>query len=106
MTSEEVRKILKDPRKQLKIAALSYVSLSEQEFFVVWLRYFAELTQEKAAERLPKLYEESLKIKPEKAIQEYSIPPSSLQRIEYRAIEKCRKAWDGVYLVKWMLKTQ
>lgn len=106
MTADDVRKVLRDPRKPAKIAALSYVSLSEQEFYVIWLRYFNELTQEKAAERLPKLYEESLKIEPEQAQREYNIPTSSLQRIEYRAIEKCRKAWDGIPFVRWILKTQ
>lgn len=106
MTADDVRKVLRDPRKPVKIAALSYVSLSEQEFYIIWLRYFDELTQEKAAERLPKLYEESLKIDAERAQREYNIPARSLQRIERRAIEKCRKAWDGVLFVKWILKTQ
>lgn len=104
MTTADVKRVLKDPRKVFKLTALSYVSLTEKESDVIMLRYFSGLTQEKAAERLPTLYEKRLNISPEKAIQEYSISPNGLQKVEYRALEKCRIAWSDNTFVKDMLK--
>lgn len=62
------------------------------------------LTQEKAAERLPKVYEKRLGISEEKAIQEYSLSTNGLQKIEKKALEKCAETWESLILAKELLK--
>lgn len=104
MTRDDVRKILKCPRKAWKLAALSYVSLGELELDVIYLRYFLLLTQERAADRIPRIYADRLGIPLENAIAEYSLSTVGLQKIEYRALEKCQEAWDGNILIKWILE--
>lgn len=105
MTTDDVRRVLKTSFMPYKIALLSYVSLGELEFDVIYLRYFLLLTQEKAVERLPYIYSERLKIPLETAMSEYSISLTGLQKIEYRAIDKCRKAWCKLIFVQELLTT-
>lgn len=104
MTLTDARRVLKDPRKMIKVVALSYVSLGELETDVIYLRYFLQLTQEKAAERLPVIYRDRLGIPLEDAIAEYSMSVNGLQKIEKRALEKCCVAWDKLAFVRELLK--
>lgn len=104
MNVRDARKVLKDPRKLLKIIALSYVSLGELEADVIYLRYFLQLTQERAAERVPLLYQERLGLSREDAVEQYSLSVNGLQKIENRALEKCCKAWDRIVFIQDMVK--
>lgn len=104
MTKEEVKKVLQSPNKELKLLALSYVSLGELEFDVIYLRYFKLLTQERAAERLPNMYAEDLGIPVEKAREKYSISTRSLQKVENRALDKFADVWGKIRAVQEILK--
>lgn len=104
MTVDEVREFLKRPNKVFKLAALSYVSLGELEADIIYLRYFMSLTQEKTAERLPKVYEERLGISEEEAIQQYTFSTNGIQKIEKRALEKCAEVWSSIVMIKEILK--
>lgn len=104
MTTDEARRVLKDPRRVIKLTALSYVSLGELESDVIYLRYFLQLTQEKAAERLPMIYKDRLGITLEDAIAEYGLSTNGLQKIEKRALDKCCIAWDKLAFIREILK--
>lgn len=106
MTTEEVRTFLRGPNRVLKSIALSYVALGELESMVIYLRYDLLLTQERALDRLPKLYAERLGITEERAAQEYGVSFKGFQKIERRALEKCAEAWSNLAFVKEVLKRE
>ena len=85
MTSDEVKKVLKIPYKPLALAALSYVNLTDTELNLLILRHMRGHTQEETAEEL-----------------DFSV--NGLQKREYAAIEKCRKAWEKLVFIDEILK--
>lgn len=85
MTTEEVKKVLKSPYKPLVLASLSYVNLTDRELNLLILRYMRGHTQEETAEEL-------------------CSSVNGLQKWEYVAVEKCRKAWDKLIFVHEILK--
>lgn len=104
MTTDDARRFLKDPRMIIKLTALSYVSLSELETDIIYLRYFLQLTQERAVERIPLVYSERLGISREDAAYQYGLSVTGLQKIEKRALDKCCVAWDKLTFVREILK--
>ena len=84
MTTEEARRVLHSPYKPLVLAALSYVNLTDQEQNVLILRHMRGHTQEQVAEEI-----------------RYSV--NGLQKVEYKALDKCAKAWTGLCFVRELL---
>lgn len=85
MTTDEVKRVLRCPYKPLVLTALSYVNLTDRELNLLILRHMRGHTQEEAAEEL------------------YS-SVNGLQKWEYAALEKCRKAWEKLIFVQEILK--
>lgn len=85
MTTEEARRVLHSPYRVLVLTALTFVNLSDQEQNVLILRHMRGHTQEKVAEEI-----------------NYSV--NGLQKVEYKALEKCAKAWSGLCFVKELLR--
>lgn len=85
MTADEAKSVLHSAFKPLVLAALSYVNLQDKELDVLILRHMRGKTQEKIAE-------------------EMGCSVNGLQKIEYRAIEKCCEVWDKLYFVQEMLR--
>lgn len=86
MTTQDVKTILKTPYKPLALAALSYVNLTDREVNVLILRHMRGHTQEEAAE-------------------EMFCTVNGLQKWEYAALEKCRRAWEKLAFAQEILKT-
>lgn len=85
MTTQEVKAVLKSPHKPLVLAALSYVNLTDRELDLLILRHMRGHTQEDAAEELG-----------------YTV--NAVQKWEYAALEKCRKAWEHLIFIQEILK--
>lgn len=86
MTNDDVKRILKTPYKPLALAALSYVNLTDRELNLLILRHMRGHTQEETAEEL-------------------CSSVNGLQKWEYAALEKCRKAWENLLFVQEILNT-
>ena len=90
MTAEtkraEAKMILQSPHKGLVLTALSYVNLTDQEFDVLILRHMRGQTQEVVAEKL-------------------HYTTNGLQKIEYKALDKCYEVWKNMLFVREILKT-
>lgn len=86
MSTDDVRCVLKTPYKPLALAALSYVNLTDRELDILIMRHMRGHTQEQVAEQL-----------------NYSV--NGLQKQEYAALEKCRKAWENLVFIKEILTT-
>lgn len=85
MTTDEAKAVLRSPYKPLALAALSYVNLTDRELNLLILRHMRGHTQEETAEEL-------------------CSSVNGLQKWEYTALEKCRKAWDGLVFIQEILK--
>lgn len=85
MTTDDVKQVLKSPHKPLVLAALSYVNLTDRECNLLILRHMRGHTQEETAEEL-------------------YCTVNGLQKWEYVALEKCRKAWDKLIFIQEILK--
>lgn len=85
MTTDDVKRVLKCPYKPLALAALSYVNLTDRELNLLILRHMRGHTQEETAEEL-------------------CSSVNGLQKWEYAALEKCRKAWENLIFVQEILK--
>lgn len=86
MTTDDVKKVLKSSYKPLVLAALSYVNLTDRECNVLILRHMRGHTQEETAEEL-------------------YCTVNGLQKWEYAALEKCRRAWENLIFVHEILKS-
>lgn len=84
MTTDDVRRVLKSPHKPLALCALSYVNLTDRELNLLILRHMRGHTQEETAEETG-----------------YSV--AGIQKQEYAALEKCRKAWEKLIFVQELL---
>lgn len=85
MTTDDVKQVLKSPHKPLVLAALSYVNLTDRECNLLILRHMRGHTQEETAEEL-------------------YCTVNGLQKWEYAALEKCRKAWDKLIFIQEIFK--
>lgn len=85
MTNDDVRRVLHSPYKPLVLAALSYVNLTDRECNLLILRHMRGHTQEEVAEETG-----------------YSV--NGLQKQEYTAIDKCRRAWENLIFVQEILR--
>lgn len=85
MTTDDVKQVLKSPHKPLVLAALSYVNLTDRECNLLILRHMRGHTQEETADEL-------------------YCTVNGLQKWEYAALEKCRKAWDKLIFIQEILK--
>lgn len=86
MTKGDVKRILHSPYKPLVLAALSYVNLTDREMNLLVLRHMRGHTQEETAEETG-----------------YSV--NGIQKQEYVALEKCRKAWEKLIFIQEIIKT-
>lgn len=87
MTTDDVRRVLHSPYKPLVLAALSYVNLTDRELNLLILRHMRGKTQEETAEETG-----------------YSV--AGIQKQEYAALDKCRKAWENLIFVQEILAAQ
>lgn len=87
MTTEEVRRVLHSPYKPLVLAALSYVNLTDRKLNLLILRHMRGHTQEAVATEL-----------------NYTV--TGIQKQEYVALKKCRKAWENLLFVQEILAAQ
>lgn len=82
---QEARRVLRNPHKELVLAALSYVNLTDVELEVLQLRHMRGRTQERVAEDM-----------------QYSV--NGLQKIEYKALDKCVQVWRKNAFVRGLLR--
>lgn len=83
---DEAKKVLQSPYKVLVLTALSYVNLTDQEIDILILRHMRGQTQETVAEKL-------------------HYTTNGLQKIEYKALDKCYNVWHNMPFVQEILKT-
>lgn len=85
MTNEDAKRVLHSSYRPLVLAALSYVNLTDTEQEIIILRHMRGHTQENVAEEL-----------------RYSV--NGLQKIEYKALDKCFEVWHNMCFVRELLR--
>lgn len=82
---EEARRVLRSSHKVLVLVALSYVNLTDRELDVLILRHMRGHSQEDVAHQ-------------------FNYSTNGLQKIEYKALDKCYEVWHSMCFVQELLR--
>lgn len=81
---EEARQVLRNKHKVLVLVALSYVNLTDRELDILILRHMRGHSQEDVANQ-------------------FNYSTNGLQKIEYKALDKCYGVWHNMCFIQEML---